>query len=637
MSEYFIPFVSYFTQNPLLNPYDYAIQQNEKNAFPYPALMLYLIALPSWILGWVPILGNSYLIYRIPLLLADFTIFFIINYWINHGKKLNIRLIYLYSFSPILIYISYIYGQLDAIPIALLFLSMYFLFNQKPLICAQFLGCAIATKTHLIILIPFFILYLCSKRFSLRLVFLFPLIVISIFVLLNAPYLFSPSFLQMVFTNEAQIKVFALYVPFFSLSFYILPAMIILIFIRSALIRTFNREIFIILIGLTLSIFLIFIEPSPGWYFWTIPMFSYFYTKEKGRSFYIFIALQLAYLFYFIFSLHPYIDQPITRNLSFTFLQTMLGVNCLWLYHRGIKHKEQSCFIKSPFLLGIGGNSGTGKTLISQCLASIFGNNHTTILCGDDRHKWQRGDQMWDEFSHLNPKANNLHSEISDLKVLMRWKTIYRKHYDHDTGKFTDPYPIVAKNLIIFEGLHPFYLTQQRVLYNLKIFIKPDATLAEFWKISRDVGARGYTLTKVLNTIEKRKSDVQEYIHGQAEHADILLEPKPEVNVDLNNLEEEIPIYFKITLANSIYIDPLVEQIESIQSLRVKHSYNSQDAQIVEIHGDCDKEALDLLINGLVPNFEEIGIHSTRENWPDGLFGIILVIIIYCMFEEGGS
>ena len=52
--------------------------------------------------------------------------------------------------------------------------------------------------------------------------------------------------------------------------------------------------------------------------------------------------------------------------------------------------------------------------------------------------------------------------------------SVLRKKYDHNNGEFTLPFQIKSNRLVMFEGLHPFYLKSQADLYDLKVFIKPD-------------------------------------------------------------------------------------------------------------------------------------------------------------------
>ena len=51
-----------------------------------------------------------------------------------------------------------------------------------------------------------------------------------------------------------------------------------------------------------------------------------------------------------------------------------------------------------------------GKTTISTIISLVLTNLKSRVLhlCGDDLHKWERGDDNWKTITHLNPKANNL-------------------------------------------------------------------------------------------------------------------------------------------------------------------------------------------------------------------------------------
>ena len=55
----------------------------------------------------------------------------------------------------------------------------------------------------------------------------------------------------------------------------------------------------------------------------------------------------------------------------------------------------------------------------------------------------------------------------------MNGEAIYRSKYNHNTGKFDKPLSVRAKNLIFYEGLHPFFLERQRRLFDLKVFLNP--------------------------------------------------------------------------------------------------------------------------------------------------------------------
>ena len=86
----------------------------------------------------------------------------------------------------------------------------------------------------------------------------------------------------------------------------------------------------------------------------------------------------------------------------------------------------------------------------------------------------------------ITSKANLIHEDISTLRTLRQSKDVNRKVYNHDTGSFDNNTLIQSKNLIIYEGLHPFFLENQRNEYDLKIMVLPDEQLNTHWKVIRD-------------------------------------------------------------------------------------------------------------------------------------------------------
>lgn len=177
--------------------------------------------------------------------------------------------------------------------------------------------------------------------------------------------------------------------------------------------------------------------------------------------------------------------------------------------------------MKSCKLISITGPSGVGKTTISKLISCIFDNS--LIISGDDSHRWDRYSDNWKQFTHLDPAANNLEEEKTQLKQLKDMKLIERKLYNHDTGLFDDPITLEPKDVIIYEGLHTLYDNELRDLADVKIFIDTDEMLKTEWKTKRDTLKRGYTVEHVIETIKKRLPDEEKYILPQKQYADIII------------------------------------------------------------------------------------------------------------------
>jgi uridine kinase len=664
LTDLFIPFTDYYISSGFSNPYKHFINIDQANAFPYPALMLYIVSIPRMIFGiftdWSTISSSTIFLARLPILLADFLILVLLSRLIKeHTKKI---LIY-YWLSPILIYINYIHGQLDVIPVSILFVSLYFLFKRKFGYSSIFLGLAIAAKTNMVMVLPFYFAYLLySKTINIKQLSLNLLIVVASFILVNLPYLFSYEFIEMVFNNKEQVKIFD-----FSYNFpdgnilYFVPLAYLFLFITAINLKGFSKDVYMMFLGFSFGIIALMVSPMQGWYYWIIPFFIYFHSKRPNSKFdftlILFLGLQIAYFVYFLLiknsdylevlqiiapnlakTPNAYqslqligIDADKISNLSFTLLQAMLLANCIFIYRSGIKSYANYKIFSHPFLLGICGDSGAGKTTISNSIESIFKNRNTTIIRGDDMHKWERGNDNWNNFTHLNPKSNFLHDEISYLKAIKNSETISRRNYDHDTGKFTKEKRFKTGNLVIFEGLHSFYIKQMRDLYDLKIFVNPSEKLRKQWKIDRDTKKRGYSKDKILKQLDSRQKDSEKFIKAQLKYADIIVELLNDKEVGKDN---ELNIILKITATNSFYLEPLFNELSSIKSINSKHEYEDEDRQFIEINGNLSVQEIDNIAYNLSLNLELEDLGINNPSWDKDYLGIIQLFISYCIMKN---
>ena len=186
-----------------------------------------------------------------------------------------------------------------------------------------------------------------------------------------------------------------------------------------------------------------------------------------------------------------------------------------------LKHIEYSVLLSSCNVFAICGDSGAGKTTLGNILKRHF--NSSFMLECDRYHKWERHDENWKKYTHLNPESNFLTKMSQDIFDLKIGKSIYQVDYDHKTGKFTDKEVIDPSDNIIVCGLNSLY-SKNDYVYNLKIFIDTDTRLKTNWKIQRDVHERGHAMDAVLAQIESRKEDFDRYIYGQREKSDLVIQ-----------------------------------------------------------------------------------------------------------------
>jgi phosphoribulokinase len=178
---------------------------------------------------------------------------------------------------------------------------------------------------------------------------------------------------------------------------------------------------------------------------------------------------------------------------------------------------------RRPILVGIGGDSGTGKTTLATAFFALFGEKRITAICHDDYHSLDRRQRALVGLTALNPRANNFALMEEQVWALKRGEPILKPVYDHSDGTLREPERVEPREVVIVQGLHPFLVPGVRHAFDLKVWLDPEPELRLQWKVQRDTAKRGYTRQQVLAELEARRADAEEYIQPQRQHADMIV------------------------------------------------------------------------------------------------------------------
>ncbi len=200
------------------------------------------------------------------------------------------------------------------------------------------------------------------------------------------------------------------------------------------------------------------------------------------------------------------------------------------------------------FIIGVAGDSGSGKTTFTQGVRSIFGGDLVSTITLDDYHLYNREQRKNLGITALNPAANRLDRLESDLGLLKQGMSIEKPVYNHDSGKFDLPVTFTPQKILILEGLHTFFTPALRSNIDFMLFVDPGQEVKYDWKQKRDIKKRGYSAAEVERHIEERKPDYERYIAPQKEFADAV------VGIDYSeygcNLGDERNVY-RVTLSQN--------------------------------------------------------------------------------------
>lgn len=148
-----------------------------------------------------------------------------------------------------------------------------------------------------------------------------------------------------------------------------------------------------------------------------------------------------------------------------------------------------------PFVMGIAGSSGSGKTFFLNCFLDHFHPDEITLISQDDYYipantKTQEENKL---YNFDLPTAINREAFFRDIQALFNGETIYKEEYTFNNPNIKPKIlEIKPAPILIVEGLFIFHYSEVNELLNEKIFLHADEEVALERRLRRDLTERGY-------------------------------------------------------------------------------------------------------------------------------------------------
>ncbi len=194
-----------------------------------------------------------------------------------------------------------------------------------------------------------------------------------------------------------------------------------------------------------------------------------------------------------------------------------------------------------PVILGVVGDSASGKTTLTRGLVRVLGEDDVTHICTDDYHRYDRKERADMNITPLNPNCNYMDIIAQHLKLLHAGEPILKPVYRHSDGTFGPPVYVKPNRFMVIDGLFGYYLPEMRDAYDVRVYLNPPEELRRQWKVQRDCSRRGYTTDQVLADLDKREPDSEAHIRPQRAFADMLVSFKPTTE-DPAHLDAELTL-----------------------------------------------------------------------------------------------
>ena len=295
---------------------------------------------------------------------------------------------------------------------------------------------------------------------------------------------------------------------------------------------------------------------------WTLPAIVYiFISVERSRKFLLFI----------------YFSSIIFVDLKFfdfykeylTAVQFLISLIVIKYFYQFLTQNKYYRVKSKPILLAIAGDSGVGKSTISEILYSFFGKHNTTNIEIDNYHKYERDSAVWNIKTHLDPTVNSLSLYKKQLTEIISGNEEKIREYNHLTGKFDEGKNIKVNDFMIIEGLHTLLMEDLNGFYNLKIYLDTEKSIKDKFKIERDL-ARNRTLENIEKQIKDRKSDYEKFIKPQQNQSDLYIET---VKIEDGNIS--LKLNFDVE-----YLEELIDILENNQLVIDHVDYDNKNANL---------------------------------------------------------
>ncbi|WP_413667012.1 uridine kinase [Mucilaginibacter sp. Mucisp86] len=201
--------------------------------------------------------------------------------------------------------------------------------------------------------------------------------------------------------------------------------------------------------------------------------------------------------------------------------------------------------MNKPYIIGIAGGSGSGKTFFLKCFLEHFTADEVSLVSQDDYYIPVAHNMTKEENKEYNfdlPSTIDHEHFQQDISKLLNKEAILKQEY---TFNNPDAIPkmieIKPAPILIVEGLFILHFKDISELLDLKVFIDADEDVALQRRLKRDLIERGYSHDDVMyKWINHVVPAYKEYLLPYKDECDRVITNNTHVAEDIMVITEEI-------------------------------------------------------------------------------------------------
>lgn len=156
---------------------------------------------------------------------------------------------------------------------------------------------------------------------------------------------------------------------------------------------------------------------------------------------------------------------------------------------------------KKPFVVGVAGGTGAGKTTVTASIITAIGPESVAVLPEDAYYReyahLSEADRMRINWDH--PDAIEVDLMMEHIYRLLAGRAIERPVYDFAAyARLPETVHIEPRPVVLVEGILIYVDERLRDIFDIKVFVDTDADLRFIRRLERDVEQRGRTVESVV-------------------------------------------------------------------------------------------------------------------------------------------
>ncbi len=633
-TSWFLPFVFNSLTSITIDPWSSFIENNNQiNSFPYGLSMLAAYS-PLTLIGInLDKLFSTNLItplsFRLTSLVFDYSILIFLALILkNYSHKI---LLFTYWCSPLVIFITYVHGQIDVVPVMLLLSCICMVGWNRYRSAGILIALAVSSKFSMLIAVPLIIIFIHRRKgldIELLKFTLFTFIGLLLFVF---PFIFSNGYQEMVFFTKEVNRLYSVFIAYgATLRVYVVPIVYLLTLYLVWRLRRITQDLFLIATGLGFFSLIIFIPPAPGWFVWLIPFLVYYQVRSKRDILTIGLLFNIVALLNSIntsnsniilsmpfvndnsyISNTPLLINQFYTNVLFTSQQALAILLAVRMYSYGLRRNSFYKITNDSFIISLSGNAFFVIPSLSRCTKNLFGQKFTTII---------KSSTFID--SHMNPLKNiNKPSEnILDkstsasltelsynyLNTPHSVNPVYSNHFSRGLRSLINSVNNTKTDFLILNDDINMLPSNLKKMLNLKLNLNMITTRDDFEQTPSDL--HKFNINCFLTPVNSLNSN-----------------SLSSVSIDKYRFITYLPLGF--------IHDQLLRLSISICALKVDTEL-TPDKQWVKMifEGEPSRDDISQIARSIIPQIDDFSLYES--GWSSGYIGIMQILIISFISEQ---